>query len=118
VHPGFMVIATGNTDGRGATAEYNARIALDGSFLSRFTFMKWEADEGLESALYPESASVVQDMRARLEARGIKVKGGINLRHSSSMRALILGGYSSDEAREMIFRPLVTSDQWKAIAFG
>ena len=50
-HPDCIVVATGNTPGRGGTSQYPERRPLDGAFRERFSFMAWPYDEALEEAL-------------------------------------------------------------------
>jgi len=50
-HADCVIVATGNTPGRGGTALYPERRPLDGAFAERFTFLHWEYDETLEEAL-------------------------------------------------------------------
>lgn len=47
-HEDFVVIAAGNTSGRGATDAYNGRFQLDASTLDRFAFVKIGYDEKIE----------------------------------------------------------------------
>ena len=47
-HPDFVVIAAGNTYGRGADRLYVGRTQLDGASLDRFAVMDWEYDEEAE----------------------------------------------------------------------
>lgn len=50
-HPDFVVIASGNTWGRGATREYIGRAALDAATLNRFFMVPWDYDVAFESSL-------------------------------------------------------------------
>ncbi len=43
-HPQCYIVAMGNTPGRGATAEYNARAKLDDATRSRFVYIPWDVD--------------------------------------------------------------------------
>lgn len=47
-HPDFVVIAAGNTAGRGATEAYNGRYQLDASTLDRFAFVQLDFDVTIE----------------------------------------------------------------------
>lgn len=49
-HPDFRVLANGNTNGNGATEDYNGREALDKSTLDRFAFMEVDYDINIETA--------------------------------------------------------------------
>ncbi len=50
-HKDFILIGTGNTTGRGPTAQYPERRKLDSATLSRLFFLHWPADDSLELAL-------------------------------------------------------------------
>lgn len=57
-HPDFVVIASGNTWGRGATREYIGRAALDAATLNRFFMVPWDYDVAFESLLASSLAGV------------------------------------------------------------
>lgn len=50
-HADFVMIATGNTNGRGGDKLFPERRALDAAFLERFVFIHWGYDEALEKAM-------------------------------------------------------------------
>jgi energy-coupling factor transporter ATP-binding protein EcfA2 len=50
-HKDFILVATANTIGNGATLNYCGRNRLDGALLNRFIFLNWPYDEELESSL-------------------------------------------------------------------
>lgn len=50
-HKDFVFIGAGNTNGLGATGQYNGRNRLDFSTLSRFVFFEMDYDEQLEKNL-------------------------------------------------------------------
>ena len=50
-HENFLLVATGNTNGRGGNASFPERRALDAATLDRFFFLSWEYDEALERAI-------------------------------------------------------------------
>lgn len=50
-HPDFVCIATGNTAGRGGSANHAGRRPLDGATLDRFAFIDWQIDPELELRL-------------------------------------------------------------------
>lgn len=47
-HENFVIVAAGNTKGRGANEAYNGRYQLDASTLDRFAFINMEYDERIE----------------------------------------------------------------------
>lgn len=50
-HKDFIFIGAGNTNGLGATGNYNGRSRLDASTLSRFVFFEMDYDEKIEASL-------------------------------------------------------------------
>lgn len=69
-HKDFVLICTGNTNGKGANAAYADRRKFDDAFSERFTFLKWTYDEKMERAaalaVNPKAEKwidFIQDMR-------------------------------------------------------
>jgi cobaltochelatase CobS len=50
-HQDFVLVATGNTNGKGGNAMFPERRPFDAAFSERFVFLRWEYDENLEHAL-------------------------------------------------------------------
>lgn len=50
-HKDFVLVATGNTNGRGANPMFPERRPFDAAFGERFTFLFWDYDTGLEKAV-------------------------------------------------------------------
>ena len=50
-HENFVVVATGNTAGRGANPQFPDRRPFDCAFSERFTFIEWDYDQQLEEAI-------------------------------------------------------------------
>lgn len=50
-HKNFVLVATGNTAGRGANILFPDRRPFDGAFAERFTFLQWGYDEALEKSV-------------------------------------------------------------------
>lgn len=50
-HADFVLIATGNTAGRGANPMFPERRPFDAAFAERFTFIDWDYDVNLERAI-------------------------------------------------------------------
>jgi hypothetical protein len=50
-HKDFVLVATGNTCGRGANPMFPERRPFDAAFAERFTFLNWEYDTNLETAI-------------------------------------------------------------------
>jgi MoxR-like ATPase len=47
-HKDFVLVATGNTNGKGANPQFPERRPFDSAFSERFTFLKWDYDTVLE----------------------------------------------------------------------
>lgn len=54
-HPNFVLVGTGNTNGRGGNVLYPERRALDSAFAERFVFLAWGYDTRLETALVKQA---------------------------------------------------------------
>lgn len=74
VHPDFVVIAAGNTAGRGATEAYNGRYQLDASTLDRFAFVELDYDVTIELKVAGGDADLVEfahDLRNAIKNCGL-----------------------------------------------
>ena len=72
-HEDFILVATANTYGTGANAQYVGRNALDAATLDRFNTIKWDYDEDLEYSICPtEWCKHVQLVRKAVANLGIK----------------------------------------------
>jgi cobaltochelatase CobS len=115
-HPDCVIIATANTWGAGATADYVGRNKLDGAFLDRFGVkLPWDYDVALESAVSgnPEWAQRVIAARARARAAGLKVL--ITPRASIAGAALIAQGMSADKAASYTYLANLTAEQRRMV---
>jgi hypothetical protein len=115
-HPDCVIIATANTWGSGATADYVGRNKLDGAFLDRFGVkLPWDYDVALESAISgnPEWAQRVIAARARARAAGLKVL--ITPRASIAGAALIAQGMSADKAASYTYLANLTAEQRRMV---
>ena len=59
-HENFIVIAAGNTAGRGASDAYNGRFQLDASTLDRFGFIELEYNKDIELVNANQDAELVE----------------------------------------------------------
>lgn len=67
MHPNFRFIASANTNGNGATAQYSARNPLDGATKDRFMVYKSEYDDGLTLSIIKSMVSNPEDLKLALE---------------------------------------------------
>lgn len=115
-HKDCYIVATANTWGLGATADYVGRSKIDAAFLSRFPVrLAWDYDAKLEKAISgnPDFAARVQKARASARKAGIKVL--IDPRASIAGAALIAGGFTEDEAAELTYLANLTAEQRKMV---
>ena len=82
-HSDFVVFASGNTAGRGATETYNGRFQLDASTLDRFAFIPMDYDRRIELA-NAGGDEILVDFAHELRA----VIGQCGLTYTVSPRAL------------------------------
>lgn len=64
-HPDFVLVMTGNTNGRGGDVAYVSRRPLDPAFLDRFYAIQWPIDEKMERLAAQARAS--EQRRATVE---------------------------------------------------
>ncbi len=91
-HPDFVCVASANTWGNGATADYVGRNKIDGATLSRFVRIPVDYDEQLERDMVGnhEWARFIQRVRSAVKAEGIKVL--VTPRHTLQGVALLAAG--------------------------
>lgn len=115
-HENSVIVATANTWGLGATADYVGRSKIDAAFLSRFPIrIGWDYDENLERAISGNAdfAKRVQKARAKARAAGLKIL--IDPRASIAGAAMIAAGFSPDEAAAMTYMANLSAEQRKTV---
>lgn len=118
-HPDCIIIATANTWGLGANADYVGATKLDGAFLSRFPVrINWDIDETLERSICGNAtwAMHIQAIRQKVRARGLKVM--IDVRQSIAGAALLAAGFNQTETAELTYLANLTSSQKQALTEG
>jgi cobaltochelatase CobS len=102
-HPDFVAIASANTWGTGATADYVGRNKIDAATLSRFVRIEIDYDEVMERDMVgPKHASwvrFVQNIRGAVKREGIKVL--VTPRHSLQGAALSEAGLPREQVERM-----------------
>lgn len=102
-HPDFVCVASANTWGNGATADYVGRNKIDGATLSRFVRVEIDYDESLERDLVGQThadwAEFVQSIRKAVRTEGLKVL--VTPRHTLQGAALIAAGFERKEVEAM-----------------
>jgi hypothetical protein len=115
-HPDCIVIATANTWGLGATADYVGRSKIDAAFLSRFPVrIHWDYDSALEVAISGNEAFARRVIAARERARTHGIKVIIDPRASQAGSALIAAGFQPDEAADMTYLANLTPEHRKLV---
>jgi cobaltochelatase CobS len=101
-HADFVAMASANTWGNGATAEYVGRTRIDAATLNRFVRVAIDYDETLERDLagaHREWALFVQAVRRSVATNGLKVL--ITPRHTIQGAALLEAGMSREDVEAM-----------------
>lgn len=115
-HPACVIVASANTWGLGATAEYVGRAKIDAAFLSRFPVrIAWEYDTALEVAISGNEQFARRVIAARERARAAGLKVLIDPRASQAGAALIAAGMKPEEAAELTYLANLSKDQRKIV---
>lgn len=115
-HPDCVILASANTWGLGATAEYVGRAKIDAAFLSRFPVrIAWDYDAALEVAISGNERFARRVIAARERARAAGLKVLIDPRASQAGAALIAAGMTEDEAASLTYLANVSKDQRKML---
>ena len=116
-HRDSIVIATANTWGLGATADYVGRTRLDGAFTDRFGGkIHWGYDEEFERAISGNAEWTQRVQRARAKAASAGLKVLITPRASIAGAAYIAQGFGPDEAAELTYLAGLSPDQRRLLA--
>ncbi len=97
-HPDFRCIAAANTVGQGRDSVYIGRSQIDGATLDRFSFLRWNYDEGIENSIVTTwKAQADEKQTARIDewlalVRNVRtITENENIRVPISTRAIIDG---------------------------
>ena len=116
MHPDFRLVCAGNTVGKGATAEYSARAALDLATLDRFQMrVLLDYDKRVELSIAGGRADLVtfvHDLRTAAKTAGVSAVFSYRLIKSASRLAGVLplseiikngvfGGWELDDVRAL-----------------
>jgi len=115
-HQDCIILASANTWGLGATAEYVGRSKIDAAFLDRFGVrFHWDYDAALETAISGNEAFARRVIAARERARNAGLKVLITPRASQAGAALIASGMSDNEAAELTYLANLSADQRRIV---
>ena len=122
-HEKFVAIASANTYGNGATAEYVGRQVIDGSTLDRFVKLDIPIDEDMEQGIVNDLSvdkfaglqwlSVVRGARRNVQANGLKVI--VSPRASYHGAKLLNAGFTYEECVPMTFGSGMKPDQFAKV---
>lgn len=111
-HRDCIIVATANTWGHGADAQYSGATKLDAAFLSRFPVrIAWDIDEDLETELVGRGEWLNMVRNARQKARSAGLKVMIDTRHALAGAGMLSAGYSLSECAEMTYLAGLKPDQ-------
>jgi cobaltochelatase CobS len=115
-HKDCVILASANTWGLGATAEYVGRSKIDAAFMSRFPVrVSWEYDNALEVAISGNASFARRVIAARERARAAGLKVLIDPRASQAGAALIANGLTEIEAADATYLANLTADQRRIV---
>jgi hypothetical protein len=125
-HDKFVAIASANTYGNGATAEYVGRQVIDGSTLNRFVKIDMPIDEVMESGIVADLSQdgdagrawleIVRKARTNVANSGLKVI--ISPRDSYHGAKLLNAGFTFQECVPMTFGSGMKSEQYAKVMAG
>lgn len=111
-HPDCIILASANTWGLGATADYVGRSKIDAAFLSRFPVrIAWDYDTALEVAISGNESFARRVIAARERARAAGLKVIIDPRASQAGAALIANGMTEEEAAKLTYLANLSQEQ-------
>lgn len=115
-HKDCIILASANTWGLGATAEYVGRTKIDAAFMSRFPVrLAWDYDVALEIAISGNATFARRVIAARERAKAAGLKVLIDPRASQAGAALIANGMSETEAADFTYLANLTTEQRRIV---
>ena len=125
-HEKFVPIASANTYGNGATAEYVGRQVIDGSTLNRFVKMDMQIDEIMEAGIVDDLSvdaeagrtwlNIVRKARTNVGHHGLKVI--VSPRDSYHGAKLLSAGFTFSECVPMTFASGLKPEQLSKVMEG
>ena len=117
-HDSFRIIATANTNLRGAKDGFTARNKMDGATTDRFTIIEWLLDEDLEDKIANNKGwvKIVRNCRdtAENELDGVV----ITPRASYKGATLLKAGFNIDKVLQMVVVKAMGEDESKMLLSG
>ena len=107
-HEDFILIATANTFGSGASAQYVGRNKLDDATLDRFVFIEWDYDNKLEMHIAPNKEWCADVQAIRKAVEDLKIKAVVSPRATFDGAKLLQAG--------MGWEDVLFAKVWKGMA--
>jgi MoxR-like ATPase len=97
-HENTVIMAAGNTTGKGADYTYTSRNQLDKATLDRFYLVAQDYDHDLEKEIAPDAAEYIQEARRKAISNGLRED--ITTRDAQKMQLAINAGLTFQEAKK------------------
>ncbi len=97
MHEDFVLIATANTYGSGANAQFVGRNKLDDATLDRFDHVEWDYDNDLEMDIATNKAWCADVQAIRKAVDDLKIKKVVSPRATFGGAKLLASGMSYDK---------------------
>jgi hypothetical protein len=103
-HEDFILIATGNTYGRGADGVYVGANQLDGATLDRFTQLEWDIDDKFEESIAEDHEWMrkVQATRKAVQSFNGQIKLVVSMRATIKGAQMLSAGFKEKEVFESL----------------
>ena len=117
-HEDFRLVATANTHGLGANAQYVGRCQLDAATLDRFAFIAWDYDEAMEKEIASNADWCKRVIALRHSAQALKSRIVISPRATFSGEKLLAAGMAQDKVEDLTIWGGSSSEEKKKILAG
>jgi len=118
-HPDFVLLAGGNTTGRGANSDYAAAQVIHKSTLDRFAMVVWDYDEALERKISPNAEWTEYTIKMRHAAKAAGVDALISPRCSiNGGRAIEDGTPREWVEADFLWRDLTDDERKSVLAYA
>lgn len=113
-HADFRLIAAANTFGRGADRVYVGRNQLDGATLDRFAVIEFDYDEGLERALFGDTAWTARVQQVRGAIFGLQLRYVVSPRAIDHGVRLLAAGLPQERVEAItVWKGMAAADRQK-----
>jgi hypothetical protein len=111
-HRDFVVVAAGNTYGKGADALYVGRTQLDAATLNRFAVLDWGYDEAFELDLVGNDQKdwTLYVQKVRFTAERLKMRVVVSPRQSMMGASMLRAGFDRSEVEDTVLWASMNTD--------